>query len=402
MLHCESITKTFQAHGGQPVRALDGVSLEVEEGAMFTLLGASGSGKTTMLRSVAGLERPDSGRITIGGVPVYDSAARIVLPANRRKLGMVFQSYAIWPHMSVFDNVAYPLRVRGDKRASIRTAVHDVLATMHMEHLADRSATALSGGQQQRLALARAVVARPRLLLLDEPLSNLDAKLRESMRFELKRLQRDLGITTLYVTHDQDEALGLSDEIALMRHGQIVQQGPPAEIYFRPATPYVADFIGSANLIGGVALDSDGTHARVSLGEGLELRGVARAAITPGSAVTIAIRPEAIQIGAAGGALPAAPDANVRRGSLRSSVFLGDRTDFLVGLGGVELRIRRPGAVLDLMDAREVDLVIDLEACLIYPEALSGRDQAVSPGMLSGAAAGGDTAQAVLPLTNVG
>jgi iron(III) transport system ATP-binding protein len=362
MLSCESITKTFQARG-HGVRAVDDVSLDVQEGTLFTLLGASGSGKTTMLRSVAGLERPDSGRISIGGVVVLDTTAGVATPTNKRKLGMVFQSYAIWPHMSVYDNVAYPLRVRGDKRGSIREEVNAVLTTMHMEHLADRSATMLSGGQQQRLALARAVVARPRLLLLDEPLSNLDAKLRERMRFELKRLQRDMGITTIYVTHDQDEALGLSDEVALMQQGRIVQQGPPAEIYFRPASAYVADFIGSANLAAGVVQTMQGSEATVQIGS-TKLVGSARAPLAPNSRVTIAIRPEAIYIGE-----PSAGHwQNSHTGIVKSSVFLGDRTDFLVDVAGIELRIRRPGAALDLLDAQEVIVTIDVQECMVFPD----------------------------------
>jgi iron(III) transport system ATP-binding protein len=365
MLTCESIKKTFNVHGGQQVRALDDVSLEVREGTLFTLLGASGSGKTTMLRSIAGLERPDSGRISIGGSVVLDTDAAVVVPANKRKLGMVFQSYAIWPHLSVFDNVAYPLRVRGDKRASIRADVQAVLAMMHMEHLIDRSATMLSGGQQQRLALARAVVARPRLLLLDEPLSNLDAKLRELMRFELKRLQREMGITTLYVTHDQDEALGLSDELALMQHGQIVQQGTPAEMYFRPASAYVADFIGSANLFTGSVEDVGAAEVTVDLG-GFKARGTGRGALAPGAAVSVALRPEAVFIATVAEGVTA-DASNALAGVVQSSVFLGDRTDFLVDVGGTEIRIRRPGAALDLLDERDVVISFDADACLVFP-----------------------------------
>src|SRR5579872_1593342 len=251
MLHVTDLEKRFSMRDSDVVRALDGVTFTVPEGSLFTLLGASGSGKTTTLRSVAGLERPDAGLIEIGDVAVFDGSRALFVPPNKRDLGMVFQSYAIWPHMTVFDNVAFPLRVKRKGRAEIRDAVERTLTLMNMEHLAKRSATLLSGGQQQRLALARAIVGSPRLLLLDEPLSNLDAKLRERMRFELKRLQVETGITTVYVTHDQMEALALSDEIALMHEGRIVQQGSPAQIYHAPASAYVADFIGSTNLLQG-------------------------------------------------------------------------------------------------------------------------------------------------------
>jgi putative spermidine/putrescine transport system ATP-binding protein len=324
MLTCK---KTFHVHGGQQVPALDDVSLDVREGTLFTLLGASGSGKTTMLRSIAGLERPDSGRISIGGSVVLDTDAAVVVPANKRKLGMVFQSYAIWPHLSVFDNVAYPLRVRGDKRSSIRADVQAVLAMMHMEHLIDRSATMLSGGQQQRLALARAVVARPRLLLLDEPLSNLDAKLRELMRFELKRLQREMGITTLYVTHDQDEALAMSDRLAVFNHGRIEQVGAPADVYERPATPFVAGFVGTSNLLSG---------------------DVAQRLV--GSPGLYTVRPEKIRL--------AEPDTTVADdeiaadGHIRSVVYLGSETRYIVSLdAGTDLVVTEQNLATSSMEA---------------------------------------------------
>ncbi len=349
MLQLTDLEKTFSSMRGERVHALDGVSLTVPEGRLFTLLGASGSGKTTTLRSIAGLERPDAGRIEIDDVVVFDGAAALFVPTHKRELGMVFQSYAIWPHMNVFENVAFPLKVRGKGRAEIRTAVEETLATMNMEHLAKRPATLLSGGQQQRLALARAIVGRPRLLLLDEPLSNLDAKLRERMRFELKRLQSELGITTIYVTHDQTEALALSDEIAVMHDGRIVQQGSPNEIYYRPNGEYVADFIGSTNLVSATLVDraDDGT-CTVSIA-GVTTRGVL-VDLAAGSDVTVAMRPEAIRVEAASDARGGLP------GHVRSSVFLGESTDFLIEAAGTEIRVRVSGARPEIADGDEIRL----------------------------------------------
>jgi len=225
VLSVKSLHTDYAAAGGAVVNAVQDVSFDVPDGELFTLLGPSGCGKTTTLRSIAGLERPRSGSIALDGRVVYSSDAGIFVAPNRRNFGMVFQSYAIWPHMNVFKNVAFPLEVRKVRpsRKEIEQKVMRVLATVQLAELVDRDATKLSGGQQQRLALARALVMEPQLLLLDEPLSNLDAKLREAMRFELKRMQRDLGLTTIYVTHDQSEALALSHEIAVMSEGRIVQ-----------------------------------------------------------------------------------------------------------------------------------------------------------------------------------
>ncbi|MEW2544501.1 ABC transporter ATP-binding protein [Streptomyces sp. NPDC047002] len=233
--------------------ALCGVSLAVDSGQFHTLLGPSGCGKTTLLRSVAGLEEPDAGDIELAGEPLFSSGRHVNLSPDRRRLGMVFQSYAIWPHMSVRDNVAFPLKAGRQRqkrtRAEIDRRVRSALGSVGLCDVIDRSATRLSGGQQQRLAFARALVGDPRLLLLDEPLSNLDAQLRASMRLELKRLQRELGLTTLYVTHDQAEALAMSDVITVMNGGRVMQQGSPREIYDRPANLFVARFVGSPNVI---------------------------------------------------------------------------------------------------------------------------------------------------------
>jgi len=343
MLKVTGLEKQFATRDSDVVRALDGVSFVVPQGSLFTLLGASGSGKTTTLRSVAGLERPESGRIEIDDVAVFDGSRALFVPPNKRDLGMVFQSYAIWPHMTVFENVAFPLRVKRKGRAEIREAVDRTLALMNMEHLAKRSSSLLSGGQQQRLALARAIVASPRLLLLDEPLSNLDAKLRERMRFELKRLQVETGLTTVYVTHDQMEALALSDEIALMHDGRIVQQAAPAEIYHAPASAYVADFIGSTNLLRGTLRGGDGVGGRcvVQVGDA-SISGVLAADAPTGAEVAVAVRPESIAMEL----LPRSeqePTPGALHGEIRSSVFLGESTDFLVSAEALEVRVRVSG-----------------------------------------------------------
>jgi iron(III) transport system ATP-binding protein len=262
--------KDLQIHYG-PTRAVGPVSFQVQQGQQVTLLGPSGCGKTTTLRAIAGLERPSAGTIRIAGQTMYASAEGIDVPAEKRGLSMVFQSYAIWPHMTVFENVAFGLRVRRKSTAEISEKVRAALDLVQMGAYADRHASQLSGGQQQRVALARACAFSPIVLLFDEPLSNLDAKLRGDMRIELRELQHRLGVTSVYVTHDLEEALAMSDQIVVMRGGNIEQNGTPSEIYNYPRTEFVADFVGSANLIRGtlrsdlstngtVALQADGDH----------------------------------------------------------------------------------------------------------------------------------------------
>jgi ABC-type Fe3+/spermidine/putrescine transport system ATPase subunit len=239
LLRLELVSKLFG-----PVRAVSRVELEVQRGHVFTLLGPSGCGKTTTLRMVAGLDRPDEGRIVFNGKPVADAASGLFVPPHKRNMGMVFQSYAIWPHMTVYENVAYPLELRGMPKKLIRDKVERVLDLVGMAGFADRPAPLLSGGQQQRVALCRALVYEPDLLLLDEPFSNLDAQLRQHMRVEVKLLQQRLGISVLFVTHDQLEALSMSDQIGVMNQGQLEQVGPPSELYDAPGSPFVRDFLG--------------------------------------------------------------------------------------------------------------------------------------------------------------
>jgi iron(III) transport system ATP-binding protein len=281
------------------VRVVDGISLTVPDGRLVTLLGPSGCGKTTTLRMIAGLEQNDAGRIAIGDRTVSDAESGQFVRPERRDIGMVFQSYAIWPHMTVYANVAYPLEVRRRSATETRDRVLASLRLMEMESLADRPATALSGGQQQRVAIARALVFQPRVLLMDEPLSNLDAKLREQMRVELRALQQRLAITTLYVTHDQEEAMVLSDEIAVMHEGRILQVAPPETVYTRPANRIVAAFVGMPNLLPAkvreTRRESDTTLARVD-GDGWEGSCAGPDDLRAGDAVTVIVRPEAIQL----------------------------------------------------------------------------------------------------------
>ena len=336
MLEVRSLVKDYPGEGAAGTRVVNQVSFSVDQGAFFTLLGPSGCGKTTTLRSIAGLERPDAGEIVYEGRTLYSSVQGVFVAASKRHLGMVFQSYAIWPHMTVFRNAAFPLEVsRRYTRAEISDRVMRILHVVALDGLEGRNATQLSGGQQQRLALARALVNEPKLLLLDEPLSNLDAKLRERMRFELKRLQRDIGLTMVYVTHDQDEALALSDRIAVMRSGEIVQSGAPREIYQRPASRYVADFIGTTNFIEGVIerTTSGGAQAvRTPWGE-LEARPAAP--LAAGTQVVVSVRPEHVRLHQAP---PEGVDAFA--GKVESLEFLGDHTDLEIKVGDTLLIAR--------------------------------------------------------------
>lgn len=365
MLKIDNLVKTYAgerrsrnstADETARVYAVGGVSFEVQEGELFTLLGPSGCGKTTTLRSVAGLERPDSGEITVAGrqlVKAGGAAPDYHMPANERGLGMVFQSYAIWPHMKVFDNVAFPLQVapRGkrESRKAIRDRVMAVLEKMELAPLANRQATKLSGGQQQRLALARALVIEPQLLLLDEPLSNLDAKLRESLRFELKRLQREIGVTSVYVTHDQIEALALSSRIAVMKDGKIMQLGTPREIYQRPANRFVAEFIGTSNLVPGRVHGEESGMLSVETDHGkLLVRTETEASV--GDEVVLSMRPESLEL-----IDGEAPGLNTLSGEVLTRSFLGDAIDHIVRVGDAEFRVRTnpsvsiaPGATVRL------------------------------------------------------
>jgi len=310
------------------VTAVADVSFGVGEREFFTLLGPSGCGKSTTLRCVAGLELPTRGEIVIGGRVVSAPSAGVFVPPERRAIGMVFQNYAVWPHMTVFDNVAYPLRLQKMDGAAVARSVGQILEVVALTGLERRYPAQLSGGQQQRVALARALVRRPAVLLLDEPLSNLDAKLREQMRFELKELQRRIAVPILYVTHDQAEAMAMSDRVAVMNAGRIVQVGGPLEIYARPADRFVADFIGLMNFIPGeVRRVEDGRVLVRALGGEVWVSATA----PPTGAVIMAVRPEDIGLGTG----PLSGTVAVRN-------FMGNFVDYKVRAGGHILRVQSP------------------------------------------------------------
>ncbi|WP_418647878.1 ABC transporter ATP-binding protein [Thauera butanivorans] len=273
--------------------AIDGLDLDIRDGEFFVLLGPSGCGKTTTLRCIAGLEEPSAGRIEIGGAVVADTAARVFVPPDKREIGMVFQSYALWPHMTVFDNVAYPVRHRrrGLSRLEIAREAGEALSLVGLAGLEGRAPAELSGGQQQRVALARAIAARPRLLLFDEPLSNLDAQLRLRLRQDLRRVHEEAGRTSVYVTHDQAEALALADRVAVMRLGRLEQLGTPTEIFLAPATRFVAEFVGFDNLLPGTVISREAGQAAFRPdGWSGEIAGRAPAALRPGQRGVAAIR----------------------------------------------------------------------------------------------------------------
>lgn len=296
----KNLAKTF---GDNSV--LRDVTFTIKDGEFFTLLGASGCGKSTTLNCIAGLEQPTEGSITVGGRPFVDSSAEVFLPPEERNLGMVFQSYALWPHMTIAKNLALPLNIRKVPGHQQKTLIHDALDKVGLAELSERYPHQLSGGQQQRVALARALVYSPTVLLLDEPLSNLDAKLREQARAWLKRLQEELGITTVYVTHDQEEALALSDRIAVMEGGNMIQIGTPHEIYERPAAPEVAAFVGRCNFLTGRVIGQEGTRYRILLDCSDDVVQVDSDTRVPaGHSVTVAIRPERLEVVPKSGAPP--------------------------------------------------------------------------------------------------
>jgi iron(III) transport system ATP-binding protein len=365
VLRVESLCTEYTGGRGPAVLAAQDISFEVPEGKLFTLLGPSGCGKTTTLRSIAGLEQPKSGEIIVAGRVVSSPRQGIFVAPNRRNFGMVFQSYAIWPHMSVYQNAAFPLEVRGRtlSRKQIADKVMQVLNAVALDDLANRPATKLSGGQQQRLALARALVMEPQLLLLDEPLSNLDAKLRDRMRFELKRMQRELGITTVYVTHDQYEALALSHEIAVMSQGRIVQIGSPREVYERPSNRFVADFVGTTNFLDATVVSATGDNrCRVGTPLGtLDVRCAER--IAPNERVVISIRPEDVEISES----PSQGLDNACTGVVAAKAFLGDHLDFQVKVGDAVLLARaHPSLRTPVGDPIHVRM--PAEKCLVVPD----------------------------------
>jgi ABC-type Fe3+/spermidine/putrescine transport system ATPase subunit len=368
LLQLSGLTKRF---GTRPV--VDGVNLTIRRGEFFTLLGPSGCGKTTTLRMVAGLERPDGGEIFLRGNLVASAAKNRFVPPEKRNLGMVFQSYAIWPHMTVAENVAYALELRGRPGAEIHRRVAEVLELVGLNGYEQRPATQLSGGQQQRLALSRALVYQPDLVLLDEPFSNLDARLREQMRLELKLLQQRLNVTVLFVTHDQLEALSLSDTIAVMNDGHVEQVAEPRILYDAPASSFVRDFVGHNLLLNArVRNVLTETRARVSM-EGLpeERTFVGRLAPhwspQPGQAVKVAVRPEDVELLASDGVDGVNHDS-VLLAQVRSAVFLGDRYQLGVVLeNGAHLQLQARRSVTDWHPDQKVALYLPAEAVTLWP-----------------------------------
>ena len=320
-------------------QVLHDLSIQVGEGEFLTLLGPSGCGKTTTLRCVAGLERADGGTITIGGRVVASETGRVFVPPNRRDIGMVFQSYALWPHMTVFANVAYPLKVRRTGSATARQRVTEMLETVGMTAFAQRPVTELSGGQQQRVALARAMVARPGLLLFDEPLSNLDAKLRRTMRREIRAAHDATGGSSIYVTHDQEEAITLSDRIVVLRDGVVQQIGSPREIYHEPANAFVADFVGFDNLLAGTVTQLADTRCAVSLAAGSGPIWAARgAAAQAATNVRLAVRSEHLSVEPLAAA--ADPPAGSVTGVVRTCTYTGQHVEYVVDVGPHNLLVR--------------------------------------------------------------
>lgn len=364
MIAVERLAKTF-ASKSETVAAVQDVSFEAKTGELVTLLGPSGCGKTTTLRLVAGLERAERGRIAVGGRDVFDCGSGLFAPPHLRNLGMVFQSYAIWPHMTVLQNVAYALEGKHLGHGEVRKRAMAALATVQLEALADRPAPRLSGGQQQRVAIARALAGEPAALLFDEPLSNLDAKLRAEMRGEIRHLQRRLGLTSLYVTHDQSEALAMSDWIMIMREGRIVERGRPEDIYRRPRTVFTARFIGDANLLAGRVVSVDSPAARVAVDTQIgRLVGIdTNGALKPNDDAVVSIRPEDIAPIPDGAAAPT--DRNLIRGIVTDATFAGAAVETEIRIGDTPLRwlarhgVARPGD--------SVVLGVDVECAVVLP-----------------------------------
>ena len=343
------------------VVAINRIQLEVYQGEMLTLLGPSGCGKTTTLRCIAGLETPEEGDIVIDGQPMLSKG--FVQP-SKRGIGMVFQNYAVWPHMKVFNNIVYGLKLQKVSRQSIQEKAQKVLELVGLEGLEDRYPSQLSGGQQQRVALARALVTNPKVLLLDEPLSNLDAKLREELRFEIKSLVRRMGITSVYVTHDQAEAMVISDRIAVMHSGNVVQIGTPNEIYEKPASKFVADFIGTMNFISGeivqAAQETDTIYVRTEISEKMLCKMSGKKEISTGEKVYASIRPEDVEVFTE----PPQAGENLFRGTIAHKAYLGNFLYFFITVNGTMIRVQ-VAHHMPQEEGEELYLFLNPEKCII-------------------------------------
>ncbi|MFE7977489.1 ABC transporter ATP-binding protein [Streptomyces shenzhenensis] len=349
--------------GGNVV--LDDIDFTIRDGEFFTLLGPSGCGKSTTLNCIAGLEQPSGGTIAVGDTTFVDTASKLFVPPEGRNLGMVFQSYALWPHKTIAANLAMPLQIRKVGKTEQRRLIDDALDKVGLLHLRERYPHQLSGGQQQRVALARALVYSPSVLLLDEPLSNLDAKLREQARAWLKRLQEDLGITTVYVTHDQDEALALSDRIAVMAGGHMLQIGSPQEIYETPATAEVAAFVGRCNFLKATVTETTRDGAVLKLESDSQALSVTTARpLSAGETVTVAVRPERLSILTARD--KAAPGTNVIGAEVLTTSYLGSRFEYDLKVGDLVVQVVSDRGGL----AGAVNLAVEPDACLVYANAV--------------------------------
>jgi iron(III) transport system ATP-binding protein len=357
-IHIKNLSKDFFSEGKR-INALANVNLTIPSNQIFTLLGPSGCGKTTLLRCIVGLETPDSGEISIREEIVFSKEKRIFIPPEKRGLGMVFQTYAIWPHMNVFDNVAYPLQTRKEPKEDIKRKVEKTLRFVQLEGFENRPATKLSGGQQQRVALARALVAEPTVILFDEPLSNLDAKLREETRKELRSFLTELKITAVYVTHDRIEALSLSDSMAVMKDGRIVEIGTPKKIYFDSDHRFVADFIGRANLIDGKVTAVEDSYSIIDSDIGT-VACQKSPDLPPGNAVTICVRPEFIKVMEGG----TGDGRNIFRGRVESLVFVGEAYEGEISIAGTRL-ITRIEPTADVKEGDEIALSFDPDHCFV-------------------------------------
>jgi len=352
-----SVENLHLTYGDNPV--LKGVSMNLQRGEVVSLLGPSGSGKTTLLRAVAGLEKPTQGKIIIGKNQVYAGTPRSEIPAEERNLGLVFQSYALWPHKTVFENVAYPLKLRKVASAEINQRVQDVLNQLGLGHLGKRHPHQLSGGQQQRVAIGRALVYNPPVILLDEPLSNLDAKLREEARVFLRELIIKLGLSALMVTHDQNEAMAISDRILLLNNGKIEQQGTPQEMYGSPKTLFTAEFMGSNNRLHGKIAELRDGKARIE-GKGWSLWGRAGEGVQQGQEATAVIRVERVR-------LVEGPGENQLELPLVTSMYLGDRWEYLFRTAGDDFAIRAYGH--EVRDPQHCYLALPENHLWIFPKA---------------------------------
>ena len=354
-LRVENLRKSFAA-GSKP--AVDDVTFTIAAGEIVVLLGPSGCGKTTTLRCVAGLEHPTSGKIVIGGTVYTDPQAGVLVPPRNRNLGMVFQSYAVWPHMTVRQNVAYPLKSRGVKGAALDKGVKEALDLVELAAYADRPVTQLSGGQMQRVALARSMVYQPQILLLDEPLSNLDAQLRLRLRDDLRRIIKRVGLTALYVTHDQTEAVVLGDRIGVMRDGKLLQLDTPSEIYNQPADLFVAGFTGATNVIDGRVVSRDGGFGAVEVASGERLIARMSSDLAVGAAARVALRPDNVGL---------APGGEGFAGRVDTRHYQGTQTVYQIAVLGTTIEALEVGSAARYAEGSAVTVSIPPEVCWAYP-----------------------------------